>query len=356
MKHKVKEIIQSIEMTQKELAEKANITEVGLSKMISSGNASKSSLQKIAKAIGIDLKDIVNERVMPIAKYEGVLNIGNKELTCAVLDDNRRILTATAIFDAFDRPRKGKSNETYRADQMPSFINANNLQPFVDDDIRGWTELIEYKDLNGQVKQGYNARVLRGLCKIYIDARNANALLKSQERFAAISEVLLYALSDVGIVALVDEATGYDKVKTRAKDELQKFINSILSHEASKWVKTFSDDFFEMIFKMHNWTWTGASQKPSVIGVWINDIVYERLAPTVLKELRTRNPKNDNGNRTYKHHQFLTENVGYPKLKEHIAGVMAIGRISNNNWGVFMRNLDKAYPKQYQQLPIDFEE
>ena len=176
----------------------------------------------------------------------------------------------------------------------------------------------------------------------------------SQMRFAAISESLLYALSDVGIVALVDEATGYDKVKNRAKDELQKFFKEALRENAGQWVKTFDDRFFEMIYKMRGWNWTGVSRHPGVVGIWINDIVYERLAPAILNELRRLNPKNDKGNRNHKHHQFLTEEVGHPRLKEHLAGVMAVGRLSGNDWGRFMRNLDMAYPKCYQQLELDF--
>ena len=238
---------------------------------------------------------------------------------------------------------------------MPSFINANNLQPFVDEELIGWTELVPYKDLHGNIRQGYNARILRSLCKVYIDARAAGALLKSQERFAAIAESILYALADVGIIALVDEATGYDKVKNRAKDELQKFFEKALSEQAGKWIKTFGDDFFEMIYKMRGWSWTGASRHPSVVGIWINDIVYERIAPMLLAELRRLNPKNDKGVRSHKHHQFLTEEVGHPKLREHISGVMAIYRVSNGRWDTFMRNLDKAYPKLYQQMDIDFD-
>ncbi|MGR4860034.1 P63C domain-containing protein [Bacteroides pyogenes] len=240
--------------------------------------------------------------------------------------------------------------------KCPHLLTANNLQPFIDEQLTEWTRFIEYRDLKGNRRHGYNARILRGLCKVYIDARKARSLLKSQERFADIAEVILYALSDVGIVALVDEATGYDKVKNRAKDELQRFFKEALQEEAGKWVKTFSDSFFEMIYRMRGWNWTGASKKPSVVGIWINDIIYERIAPALLYELRKLNPKNEKGNRPYKHHQFLTEELGHPKLKEHISGVMAIGRLSNNNWAVFMRNLDKAYPKMYQQLDFDFDD
>lgn len=354
MKNKVREILRERGIMQKELAEAIGMSEIGLSKALD-GSATKATLDRIAEYLNVDYSLLIVEELLPNAKYEGELHLGDKILMCAVLDNGMRILTATAIFEAFDRPRKGKSSESYRVDRMPSFINANNLQPFVDEQLDEWTRLVPYKDIHGNTKYGYNARVLRGLCKVYIDARNAGVLVSSQARFAVIAETLLYALSDIGIIALVDEATGYAKAKNRAKDELQKILSSLLKEEAGKWVKTFPDTFFEMIYKMNNWTWTGAAQRPGVVGKWINDIVYERIAPKLLHELRKLNPKNENGNRTRKHFQYLTEEVGHPKLLQHIEGVMAIGRISGNNWQKFMRNLDKAYPKYYSQLELDLD-
>lgn len=356
MKNRIREIITERGISQKELANAVGMTENGISKALD-GSATKATITKIASFLSVKEESlIIEEKALPKALYEGELELGDKILSCAVLDNGLRILSATAVFEAFDRPRKGKSNEGYRADQMPAFINANNLQPFVDERLIGWTQLIDYIDLKGVRRQGYNARILRGLCKVYMDARQAGALLKSQARFAIIAETLLYALSDVGIVALINEATGYDKIIGRAKDELQRFLKEALQEEAGKWVKTFNDSFFEMIYKMNGWNWTGASQHPGVVGKWINDIVYERIAPNLLDELRQRNPKNESGNRSYKHHQFLTQTLGHPKLKEHISGVMAIGRLSGNNWQRFMRNLDRAYPKMYAQLDIDFDD
>lgn len=352
MASKLKELLKERGLTQKKFADMIGKSEISVSKYVNGDKPSIQTEKKIAEVLNVEISDLYDSPVNRVAKYEGELQLGDKVLSCAVLDNNVRVLSATAVFDAFDRPRKGKSSEGYRADQMPSFINANNLQQFVDEQLIEWTRLIDYVDLKGVRRQGYNARILRGLCKVYMDARRSNVLLKTQERFADIAEIILYALSDVGIVALVDEATGYDKVKNRAKDELQRFFREALQEEAGKWVKTFNDSFFEMIYRMRGWTWTGASKKPSVVGIWINDIVYERIAPGLLMELRKLNPKNGNGNRTFKHHQFLTEELGHPKLKEHISGVMAIGRLSNNNWSTFMRNLDRAYPKMYYQYEI----
>ena len=354
MKHRLKELLPNLGITQKELAIQVGITEVGLSKLINKGTTSEKTIKKIANIIGLKMEDIAVVSITPQAKYEGELRIRDKTLSCAVLDNGMRILTATAIFDAFDRPRKGKSSEIYRADQMPSFINANNLQPFVDEQFKEWTNLVDYTDINGNHKQGYNARILRGLCKIYIEANNAGILVKSQERFVFASQALLYALSDVGIIALVDEATGYEKERQKAKKSLQDFFNTFLVEEAAKWVKTFPDQFFEDIYKMRHWNWQKTTQKPSIVGTWIRNIVYDRLAP-ILRELDKRNPKNDNGNRKYRHHQFLDPDVGLPRLKQHLEAVHAIAVVSNYNWDLFMANLDRAYPTKNDELFLDFD-
>ena len=289
-----------------------------------------------------------------LAKYEGELHIGDKVLPCAVLSDGSRVLTATSVFEAFDRPRKGKSSEDYRADLMPSFINANNLQPFVDNEFRGWTELIPYTSINGGQRQGYDARILRGLCKIYIDARKAGVLLKSQERFADISETILYAISDVGIVALVDEATGYQY--EREKDELQKILKAYISDELLPWQKRFPDTFYKELFRLNGWDFTirDIKKRPSVIGKWTNTIIYKELPKGILEELKCKTPKNEMGKPTAKYHQSLTLDIGEPNLERQITKVIALFQVSDN-MEEFWRHFYKMKDRQSGQLDIPFE-
>ena len=163
------------------------------------------------------------------------------------------------------------------------------------------------------------------------------------------ADIIIRSVAKVGIIALVDEATGYNKVKERAKDELQKFLNRFLSEEASKWVKTFNDSFFEMIYKMRGWDWKMTNKKPGVVGQWINDIVYKRLAPGVYLELQDLNPKDENGHRKEKHHQYLSNETGKPMLKGYLNTIEALGRAADYDWDVFMTLLNKAYPVQAQQ-------
>lgn len=288
------------------------------------------------------------------ATHEGELPLGDKVLSCAVLDDGTRILTASAVFKAFDRPRKGKSNEGYRADQMPSFLNANNLQPFVDDQFRGWTELIYYRDINGNIKSGYNARILRGICKVYIDARNAGALHSTQEKLAVIAESLLYALSDIGITALVDEATGYQY--DREKDALQVILKAYINEELLKWQKMFPDTFYYEIFRLNNWDYSvnGIKKRPGVIGKWTNELIYKQLPQGVLEELKNRTPKSPEGNYTARFFQSLTPDLGHPALTAQLYKVIGLMNISNN-WNEFKSHFNRMVDRANGQMEIDFD-
>ncbi len=83
-------------------------------------------------------------------------------------------------------------------------------------------------------------------------------------------------------------------------------------------------------------------RSPRVLGHYTNNIVYKRLAPGVLEELRKKNPVVD-GRRKTKLFQWLTGDIGHPKLRSHIDGVMPLMRISDS-WEEFQKNLKKAYP------------
>ena len=286
-----------------------------------------------------------NKTEKPKATHEGTLKLGDKELPCAVLSNGMRVLTASAVFQAFERPRKGKSSKGYKADQMPSFINANNLQPFINEDIKGWTSLVEYKAISGGVKSGYDARVLRGLCKVYMDAKRAGVLQSTQERLAVISEALLYALADIGITALVDEATGYQH--SRERDELQKLLKAYVSEALLPWQKRFPDAFYLHLFRLNGWDYTIESikKRPGVVGKWTNELIYKQLPEGVLDELKRVTPRSEQGNATHRYHQHLTEGIGNNHLANQIQRVIGIMEVSDD-WGDFLDKFNKSIQSQ----------
>ncbi len=122
-------------------------------------------------------------------------------------------------------------------------------------------------------------------------------------------------LSVVGIIALIDEATGYQEVRDR--DALRQIFEGYFRQELAAWVKRFPDQFYREIYKLRGWPWSGMGKnRYSVVAHYTKDLIYERLAPGVLEEMEKRNPKTETGKRQSKHHQWLSEDLGIPKLQE----------------------------------------
>jgi len=283
---------------------------------------------------------------------DGKLLLGETELSVAVLEDETRIISRNAIFRAFGRTKRGRARNEMRVPNMPSFLDAKNLQPFVGEDLRERLKQIDFADKNGQVDSGYNALILPLLCKVYLDARaftNENTgrsvLTKSQEPLARASEILLLGLSQIGIIALIDEATGYQEI--REKNALQEFLSKFINEQRGIYVKTYPDEFFEAIFKMRklNWSLANKGKKPQYIGHYINNYVYSRIAPKVLAELRRINPKDENGNRKGKHTQHIDVDYGHPKLREHLDILTTLARAAGYNWNHWDRMVKRALPK-----------
>src|SRR6185312_6528107 len=92
----------------------------------------------------------------------------------------------------------------------------------------------------GGVAFGYPATLLADICDAVLAARKAGVLQKQQEHIAAQAEILVRGFARVGIIALVDEATGYQR--DRAADALSKILEAFIEKELQPWVKTFTTD------------------------------------------------------------------------------------------------------------------
>ena len=160
------------------------------------------------------------------------------------------------------------------------------------------------------------------------------------------------SLAKLGIVALVDEATGYQEVRDRLA--LQKILEKYITDEWAKWTKRFPNDFYRHLFRLKKMPFPPAegTQKPSYVGHWTNDVVYSRLAPGILKKLREVNPRAPTGHRLRKHHQHLTEDVGVPELQQHLSNVMFLMK-SCQSWSEFKQRLDIAAPRYGDTMSLN---
>jgi hypothetical protein len=289
------------------------------------------------------------------ATHEGKLNIGDIELNCAVLNDGTRVITKSAVFKAFGRTKRGRIRGEVRVPNMPAFIDANNLQPFVGNDLKAVLNQIDYIDKNGLEASGYNASILPLMCKMYLDARQAKALKTQQLSLARASEILLLGLSRIGIIALVDEATGYQH--EREQDELQKILKAYISEELLKWQKTFPDTYYKEIFRLNGWNYTvqDIRKRPGVVGKWTNKIIYDQLPKGVLAELKKKTPKSPAGNYTARFFQSLTPDTGNPHLSAQLNQIIAIMRISDN-WQQFIYNFNKMVDRKNGVIELKFED
>jgi len=297
----------------------------------------------------------------PKALYVGELSIGELSIDCAVLPDGTRVLSQRGVGRALGRGYGGndwrKRDDGDAAGKLPFFMNAKGLLPFISNDLLTLAiSPLEYRHgQGGGVAHGINAAALPQICEVWLKARDAGALSKAQLPVAAKAEIIMRGLAHIGITALVDEATGYQEV--RDKQALQAILDQFLRKELAAWAKRFPDEFYNQMFRLKGWQrkdLTSSSRRPGAAGMYTNDIVYERLAPGILAELETRNPKNAKGNRKGKHHQLLTEDVGHPALAQHIHALIALMRASSS-WDQFMLMLNTAFPKKNDTMLLDLQ-
>src|SRR5262245_38303824 len=214
------------------------------------------------------------------------------------------------------------------------------------------TTPIFYRSKSGGRAVGYDAELLPAVAEVYLKLRD-ESLEKSGKipaRYKDIitaCDVLIRGLAHVGIVALVDEATGYQDVRDR--QALQAILDKFLEKEFAAWAKRFGDEFYKEMFRLRGWKWESLrGRRPPLVGVFTNDVVWSRIAPGLLEELRTRNPRDEQGKRRSKHHQWLTTDVGHPALAQHLHAVTGLMRASND-WSEFKKILDRAFPKRTAQ-------
>lgn len=289
---------------------------------------------------------------VPRATHEGELDIGGIKIPCAVLADGQRLLTQWGFYRAIGRSGRPTAGRGSDFEKIAPFLDLDNLKPYVSEELASSTRPVLFRLSRGVRAHGYRAELLPKVCDVYLRARGNGVLLKSQEKFAAACEILVRGLAHIGIVALVDEATGYQH--DRAKDALAKILEAFIAKELQPWVKTFPSEYYQELFRLRGLEYPMASVKrPQYFGTLTNDIVYKRLAPGVLEELKRLTPRNDEGRPRNKYFQRLTSNIGYPKLREHLGAVIATMQLSTD-YPDFMRKLNRIRPPIGQTFELPF--
>jgi len=284
-----------------------------------------------------------------------LLRIGEAEMEAYVLENGMRALSGRGMQRAL-----GITED--RGAILTEFLSKNEIKPFVDAElIAALNSPIKFKrpHINSKktsIAYAFEATILKKICDIVLKARRERALKTDKELLMAHqAEVLLSGFADLGIIALVDEVTGYQK----QKNEYQKILEDYIEKELRPWLMTFEDNYYRQIYRLMGWNWDAfrgsGKNHPSYVGTITNRIVYEKLPPGVLEALEQINPKNNKGNRQNRHHQYLSENIGYRHLIKHITAVTTIMEMyPDGAWSEALQRIEARFPTHRlpQQLSL----
>lgn len=296
-----------------------------------------------------------NVQKFPTATHKGVLKIGEIEIPCFVLNDGRRVISGRGMTAAIGMKGRGQGIARISGLKAIKSLQNNGLPMAIETPIR----FLGGSPKVGDPSDGFEATVLQDICEALLQGRDVGLLTTEQEiRYGQYADMLIRSFARVGIVALVDEATGYQA--ERPKEALQAYLEKLISKELAAWVKKFPDEFYENIYKLRGWTWPGMGKnRYSVVGTYTRDLVFERIAPGLLPELERKSPKDDKGNRANKLHQWLTEDIGDPMLAQHMHSLIMFQRLAIANgygWNRFVKMVDQVLPKKGNNLELPLDE
>lgn len=298
---------------------------------------------------------------LEIATHEGSFSIGSSDIACANLPNKKRIITQAAFLRALGRSRSPKAGTGVlkTVDDLPFFLQADVLKPFINEGLYTSTKPIFYRTKSGKKGVGYDATLLPQVAEVYLRFRDdcyarGKEIPRQYKHIIVASDILMRGLAHVGIIALVDAATGYEK--ERAKEELAKILEAFVAKELQPWVRTFPNDFYENMFRLRGLSFPGSSVKrPQYFGYLTNDIIYRRLAPGVWKELKEQAEKNEKGKPKHKLFQKLTPDIGHPKLRDLLTSVTTIMKLSDQ-WSDFKHKLDRVHPAYNETMLLPFDD
>jgi P63C domain len=278
------------------------------------------------------------------------LKIGDRELECYVLENGTRVLSGRGMQEAIGL---GKAHGAI----LKTFLSQDRVKSCIPNDLAtAFENPVRFirPGRGGTPATAYEATILTKLCDAILEGRKRGHFTRRQREIADQCEIVVRALSTVGIIGLVDEVTGYQQVRDR--EALQKILDKYLTDEWAKWSRTFPNEFYKELFRLKGIKYPagdGKTTKPSYVGHWTNDIVYSRLAPGVLATLKVKNPRRGSGFRARKHHQHFTRDYGHPVLKEHLSNVTFLMKTCAND-REFKQKLDLAAPKLGDTLMLPY--
>jgi hypothetical protein len=269
----------------------------------------------------------------PFAKFKGELSLGGTPIDCYVLDTGERVISLRAIV---------RTLTGIDASNLGDYIGVQALKPYINSDL----VLGETRDFHIPGTQlrgrGILAERFIEILNGYVKALEAGALATDrQEEIAIKCSIVLGACAKVGLIALIDEATGYQY--ERAEDALQIKLKAFIADELREWEKTFPDELWEQFGRLTNWKGR-LHQRPKWWGHLVIELIYEALDPDIARYLKENKPKPYHGQN---YHQWFTQDIGLKALIPHIYEIIGIAKTCRD-----MKELRDKVAEHYGREPV----
>ena len=217
-------------------------------------------------------------KAMAHSMLEGELSFGTLTFGCHVLNDGRRVITQTEIVRAITGTQA--SNLSRYLARNPLVQNNFGHRPPIRFSIPG----------RSVIATGFEATAMIEICDIYLEARGRGMLRESQMKLAVRAEVIIRSCAKLGIVALIDEATGYQDL--RAKNALRLKLQAFIAEELQEWAKVFPDEFWLELARLEGIRYS-ARNRPLRWGKYVMAFVYDAIDKDVGKQLRSKEPESE---------------------------------------------------------------
>ncbi len=272
---------------------------------------------------------------LPYSMFGGFLRFGDTDYEVHVLNDLRRVITQREVVRILSAGRES-GNLTRYLSRNPLINNELASGPTLQFRIPG----------TGFVAMGYEGTHLVEICDKYLEAKDLGVLKKSQFKLAVQAQIVIRACAKVGIVALIDEATGYQKV--RAENALRIKLQAFIADDLQEWARMFPDEFWFELARLEGVRYSPRS-RPLRWGKYIMMFVYDAIDEDVGKELRKKNP---NPRFLRNHHQWFRK-FGRDKVHDQIERVITIMKLCDD-MDDFRKKFDKVFKKCSAQLSFDW--
>lgn len=286
---------------------------------------------------------------IPTARNGGALNIGEVEIEAYVLDNGQRVISKRGI-------AKGLNLKSQGGNAFMRTMSRKGIQAALSPELMEKVERpLSFYGMRGELADGYEAETLIEVCDAIIEARNRGKLAPSQFFLARQAEIIFRSAAKLGIIALVDEATGY---VDKNRDEYRKIFDGFIRSEFRQWEKEFPDKFFDMIYRLYGLRRQipDSSKHPRFFGHFIRRYIYYPLANSngaILENLEQHNPVvYDSGGRKRKFFQYLSDEIGMSAFRQHLWQVVGIGE-SVNDRQQFDRSFYRAFPEAIPKKDVD---